>query len=542
MASSVVRENELHEQNTKSIQPLVLRTRRLRLGAFTLIMISLSCLANAQTSPLVSSAQVAAKIREYRRSHEHEIITELRDLLSIPNTANDAKNIQRNVAKLVDMLDRRGFHSQLFPIPGRGSVVFGELDTPNATRTIIFYCHYDGQPVEPSGWTNTKPFEPALRTASIEAGGKLISFPAGATAYKDEWRIYARSAADDKSPIIAILAALDALRGNKIPLAVNLKVVLEGEEEDGSPHLEDTLIQHKNLLIGDLLISADGPVHQSGRPQIDFGNRGVVSVEITVYGPLRALHSGHYGNWAPNPAMRLAQLLTSMKDADGKVLIEGFYDDVAPLGEEEKQAIREAPAYDSELLKQFEFAQPEGNGQSLLELVAQPSLNIDGLESGWTGSQAKTIIPDRAVASLDLRLVKNTQPARQIGRLLAHIRKQGYTVVDHEPTTEERLNFHRIARVVHDKGYPGAGTSMNLPVSRALIQIVDDASGEPAVKLPPLGGSVPAYIFENLHLPVIGVPMVNYDDNQHAPNENLRVGNLWRGIEIYGAILAGLRW
>jgi acetylornithine deacetylase/succinyl-diaminopimelate desuccinylase-like protein len=506
------------------------------------MVVCLLCPASTQVSQSVPSAQVVAQLREYRRSHEHEIIGELRDLLSIPNTANDEASIHRNAAKLVDMLERRGFHAQQFPIAGRGPVVFGQLDTPNATRTIIFYFHYDGQPVEPTGWTNTKPFEPALRTASIQAGGKVIAFPQAAIPYQDEWRIYARSAADDKSPIIAILVALDGLRAKKIPLAVNLKLVLDGEEEAGSPHLEETLMQHKDLLSGDLLISGDGPVHQSGRSQIDFGNRGVVSVEITIYGPLRPLHSGHYGNWAPNPAMRLAQLLASMKDADGKVLIEGFYEDVAPLGEAEKQAIREAPAYDSELLKQFELAQPDGNGQSLLELVAQPSLNIDGLESGWTGGQSKTIIPDRAIASLDLRLVKNIQPAQQIARFLAHIRKQGYTVVDHEPTAEERLTIPRIAYVVHDKGYPGAGTSMDLPVSRALIQVVDEAAGEPAVKLPPLGGSVPAYIFENLHLPVIGIPIVNYDDNQHAPDENLRIGNLWRGMEIYGAILADLRW
>jgi acetylornithine deacetylase/succinyl-diaminopimelate desuccinylase-like protein len=496
----------------------------------------------AQVSESVPPAQVAAQVREYRKAHEHEIIGELRDLLAIPNTANDETNIQRNTAKLVDILERRGLHTQLLPIAGRGPVVFGQLDTPNATRTIIVYCHYDGQPVEPTGWTNTKPFEPALRTASIEAAGKLIGFPPAAIPYNDEWRIYARSAADDKSPIIAILAALDGLRAKKIPLAVNLKLVLDGEEEAGSPNLEETLMRHKELLSGDLLISGDGPVHQSGRPLINFGNRGVVSVKITVYGPLRPLHSGHYGNWVPNPAMRLSQLLASMKDADGNVLIDGFYEDVAPLGEAEKQAISDAPVYDVELLKQFGLAQADGNGHSLLELVAQPSLNIDGLESGWTSGQAKTIIPERAIASLDLRLVKNIHPERQVERLIVHVQKQGYTVFDHEPTVEERLNFPRIARVVHERGYPATGTSMDLPVSRALIRIVNEATGEPVVKLPPLGGSVPLYIFENLHLPVIGVPMVNYDDNQHSPDENLRIGNLWRGMELYGAILADLRW
>jgi acetylornithine deacetylase/succinyl-diaminopimelate desuccinylase-like protein len=495
----------------------------------------------AQSSNL-SPIAVAVKVRQYRRMSEQKIIGELYSLLAIPNTANDEINIQRNAAKLVELLQQRGFQTQLLPISGRGPVVLGRLDTPGATRTVIFYCHYDGQPVEASGWSGTQPFEPALRTGSIEAGGKLIPFPGAATPYKDDWRIYARSASDDKSPIIAILAALDALREEKIPLAVNVKLVLDGEEEAGSPHLEETLIQHKELLAGDLLISCDGPVHQSGRPLMDFGNRGVVAVRITVYGPVRSLHSGHYGNWAPNPAMHLAQLLASMKDASGKVLIDGFYADVAPLGQVEKQAMREAPSYDAELLKQFAVARPEGNGESLLELLAEPSLNVDGLMSGWIGEQSKTIIPDRAIASLDIRLVKNVEPERQVDRLIAHIRKQRYTVFTREPTVEERTKFPQIAQVTHDKGYPAASTRMDLPVSVALASIVDEAAGEPSVKLPVLGGSIPMYIFERLNLPVIGVPIVNFDNNQHTPDENLRLGNLWRGMEIYGAVLADLRW
>lgn len=510
-----------------------------------LVLTLLACLphlAGAQATNSLTAAQTAAQIRTYRLSNEHAIVDELNELLVIPNTANDAANIQRNATKLVDKLGRRGFQTQLWPIAGRGPVVFGQLDTPGAAHTVIFYCHYDGQPVELSGWTDTKPFEPALRTASIEAGGKLIPFPNASTPYQDEWRIYARSAGDDKSPIVAILAAIDALRAKGIPPAVNVKLVLDGEEEDGSPHLEETLMAHREFLQADLVISGDGPIHQSGRPLIDFGDRGIVTVKITVFGPLRPLHSGHYGNWAPNPAMRLAQLLASMEDADGRVLVDGFYDDVAPLGEAERQALREAPAYDAELLKEFGLAQPDGSGKSLLELITQPSLNIDGFASGWTGAQSKTIIPDQATAWLDLRLVKNVQPDRQVERVIAHMRKQGYEVFDRDPTMEERLKFPRIARVDHSKGYPAAGTAMDLPVSRALIEVVDAAANEPAVKLPPLGGSLPMYIFENLKLPVIGVPMANFDDNQHAPNENLRIGNLWRGMEIYGAIVSTLRW
>lgn len=498
--------------------------------------------AREQPAPLPPPSQVAAEIADYRRLHEDEIIYELNSLLAIPNTANDEPNIQRNAALLVEMLRRRGFQTQLLPIAGRGPIVLGQLNTTGAERRLIFYCHYDGQPVEASGWTGTKPFGPALRTDSIEAGGRLIPFPTAADAYRDEWRIYARSSADDKAPIVAVLAALDALKGSNIPVAVNVKLVLDSEEEAGSPHLEQTLLRYKQPLTGDLLICADGPIHQSGGQQINFGNRGVIEIKLTVYGPIRPLHRGHYGNWAPNPAMRLAQLLATMKDTTGRVLIRGFYDDVAPLGPTDKQALQAAPAHDFELRKEFGIGEPDGNGETLLQLVTEPSLNIDGLQSGWTGEQAKTIVPDRATAWLDMRLVKNIQPDRQVERLREHIRAQGYTVVDHDPTSQERARFPRIARVESEGGYPAAGTSMDLPVSRALIRVVDEASAETLIKLPPLGGSVPMYIFEELGLPAITVPMVNFDDNQHGPNENLRIGNLWRGMQVYGALAATLDW
>ncbi len=499
--------------------------------------------AAAQKSNPATAAQVAEQVREYRLANEHRIVRELVDLLAIPNIASDTPNIQRNAAKLVEMLERRGLETHLLPIPGRGPVVFGRLDTPGATHTVIFYCHYDGQPTDASQWVDTKPFEPALRTNSIEAGGKLTAFPGPATRYEDDWRIYARSASDDKSPIVAILTALDALRARKIPLAANLKLVLDGEEENGSPNLERALMAHRELLAGDVLISADGPVHQSGRPLVYFGNRGILDVEITVYGPVRPLHSGHYGNWAPNPAMRLAQLLATMKDAEGRVLVEGFYNDVAPLGKTERRAIAALPENDAELARKLGFAQPEGGGKRLGELINLPSLNVRGLRSADVGELARTIVPDRATASLDLRLVKNIQPQRQFERLAAHIRKQGYYVTQNEPTAEERAKYPRITRITPGVwAYPATRTSMDLPVARAIVSVVEGATGGPVVQMASLGGSVPMYIFENLKLPVVGVPIVNYDNNQHAVNENLRLGHFWRGIEIYAAILANLRW
>jgi acetylornithine deacetylase/succinyl-diaminopimelate desuccinylase-like protein len=494
----------------------------------------------------VGPAQVTQKVRDYRTKNENSIVRELVEFLAIPNEASDTVNIQKNAALLAHMLKARGIETELLPITGRGPVVFGKLTTPGARRTVIFYAHYDGQPVDPAAWTDSKPFEPALRTNAIEAGGKRIAFPeskAGApAAYEDDWRIYARSSSDDKSPIVALLAAIDALRAAKIPLGVNLKVIFEGEEEAGSNNLERTLQEHKNLLGGDLLITADGPVHPSGRPLVFFGNRGDIGIDVTVYGAVRALHSGHYGNWAPNPAMELSRLLAAMKDPDGRVLIDGYYDDVAPLSELEKQALAKMPDNDADLEHELGIAKPEGGGKKLAELIQEPSLNIRGISSAYVGKRAQNVVPDKAEASIDARLVKGEDPHHKFEQIAGFIQKQGYFVIDHEPTMEERRAYPLIAKVVDEGGYRASRTAMDLPASKALVQVVQDATGGDTVVAPTLGGSVPMYIFEDLGLPWIGVPIVNYDNHQHSSDENLRLGHFWRGIEIYAAILADLDW
>ena len=511
-----------------------------------LLITAVPCSAFAQKPIPPKPAQVAQDVREYRVENEDRIVRELSEFLAIPNLASDTENSQKNAAHLVEMLEARGIETHLLPISGRGPVVFGKLITPEAKRTVIFYAHYDGQPVDPAAWTDGTPFEPVLRDAAIEAGGKRIPFPAAShdhgSIYKDDWRIYARSASDDKSPIVALLAALDALRAKKIPLGVNLKVIFEGEEEAGSTNLQKTLELHKNLLGADLLITADGPVHQSGRPLVFFGNRGDIGLDITVYGPVRALHSGHYGNWAPNPAMELSRLLASMKDGDGRVLIDGYYDDVTPLGDAEKKALAEMPLNDIELERELGIGKPEGGGKKLVELIMEPSLNVRGLRSAYVSSQAQNVVPDKAEASLDARLVRGEDPQKKFDQIAAFIAKQGFYVVDHEPTMDERRTHARVAKVIYEGGYRASRTPMDLPVSKELVRVVQAATGGNAVVAPTLGGSVPMYIFEDLGLPWIGVPIVNYDNHQHSSDENLRLGHLWHGMEIYAAILADLNW
>jgi acetylornithine deacetylase/succinyl-diaminopimelate desuccinylase-like protein len=518
----------------------------LRNIAVTLLIALLPSAALAQKPAGPAPAQVAQAVRDYRMDNEDRIIRELSEFLSIPNIASDTPNIQKNAARLVEMLEARGIETHLLPITGRGPVVFGKLISPEAKRTVIFYAHYDGQPVDASAWKCAKPFEPKIWTNGKDVCDEhdvprkgIDERPVADT---DDWRIYARSASDDKGPIVALLAAIDALHAKKIPLAVNLKVIFEGEEEAGSTNLQRTLELHKNLLAADLLVTADGPVHQSGRPLVFFGNRGDIGMDITVYGPVRALHSGHYGNWAPNPAMELSRLLASMTDADGRVLIDGYYDDVTPLGDVEKKALAEMPTNDADLERELGIAKPEGGGKKLVELILLPSLNVRGLRSAYVGEQAQNVVPDRAEASIDARLVRGEDPQKKFDQIVAFIRKQGYYVIDREPAIEERRAQPLIAKIANEGGYRASRTPMDLPVSKALVKVVQDATANTTVVAPALGGSVPMYIFEDLGLPWIGVPIVNYDNHQHSSDENLRLGHFWRGMEIYGAILADLNW
>ena len=479
-------------------------------------------------------------VRDYRRAHERQILDEFTRLLAIPNIASDRENIRKNAQFILEMMQRRGLNPQL--LEGRTQdtppAVYGEWKTAGAARSIVVYAHYDGQPVDPKAWTASPPFQPTWRSAALESGGQIVTLPATGE-INPEWRLYARAASDDKAGVMAILTAFDALRAQGIAPSLNIKFIFEGEEEAGSPHLGEIIELHKDLLAADAWIICDGPVHQSGRKQVVFGVRGDQNVDVTVYGAKRPLHSGHYGNWAPNPAMLLARLLASMKDDAGRVTIAGWYDGVEPLGQAERRAIAEAPAYDDELRSQLGLARTEGGGKSLLELINQPSLNINGISSGDVGALARNVIPTTATAVLDLRLVKGNDHRQQVQRLIGHIRKQGFYVIDRDPRDDERKQHPLIAKVIaRAGGYNAERTRMDLPISIAVITAVQSTSTEPIVRLPTAGGSLPlSIITEHLRTVTITVPIVNYDNNQHAENENLRLQNLWDGIETWAAVM-----
>ncbi|HUP45628.1 MAG TPA: M20/M25/M40 family metallo-hydrolase [Thermoanaerobaculia bacterium] len=470
------------------------------------------------TSVIAATPETGADAaRRYRVANEQKIVGELLRFLSIPNVASDTPNIEKNAAAIVEMFARRGIEARLLRVSGAPPLVVADVRAPRAKRTIAFYAHYDGQPVDPSKW-DTDPWVPVEK----------------------EGRIYARSASDDKSPIVALLAALDALKAANIKPSVNLKFVFEGEEEAGSPHLDQYLEKFAADLSPDAWIMCDGPVHQSRRPLLFFGVRGVTGGELTVYGPSRALHSGHYGNWAPNPIVMLTGLIASMRNDEGRILIDGYYDDVQPVSDAERAALARAPAFDDEIQRELALGRTEGEAV-LNERILQPALNLRGISGGNVGERASNSIPAEAHASFDLRLVPSQSPERVQQLVERHITKQGFFIVRDTPDAATRMAHPKIAKVIWGHGYPAARTAMDLPISRDVIRVATAATGGEPVLLPSLGGSIPIHLFQRGgRVPVIGVPIVNHDNNQHAANENLRLQNLWDGIELYAALFAGL--
>ena len=490
---------------------LYIRAMLSRLDTSCFLLVWLASTLAAQTPSEVA--------RRYTTEHQAQLTQGFSELLSIPNVAADQGNLKKNADVLMEMLRQRGVGSRLLSIAGAPPIVYGEVVVPGAKHTIVFYAHYDGQPVTPSEWEGA-PFTPVIR----EVDG--------------EQRIYARSAGDDKAAIFAQLTALDALREAKMALRANIRFVWEGEEEAGSPHLEQILDANRELIRGDIWLICDGPVDQSGTQTVVFGARGDAHLEITVYGPHHGLHSGHYGNWAPNPAMMLAQLLAGMKDDEGHVLVPHFYDGITPLSRTEKDALAKAPINDQMLMNSFWLGHTDGGGAHLLELINQPSLNINGFASGQIGARATNVIPPTATADLDLRLVVGINWRQQQQRVIDYIRSRGYFVVDTEPTREILTRHPKVALVKGDEaGYDAVRTAMDLLMAQEVIRAVESARGD-VVLLPTMGGSVPLGAMERAaQTHTITVPIANYDDNQHAANENLRLQNLWKGVETMAALL-----
>ncbi len=504
-------------------------------GELTASNAGLSELAPARAGSRVLEATAAAEA--YRAVHEKAILQDFAALLSIPNVADNLGDMRRNAQHISSLLQSRGFTVQTLEAGG-APYVYARLDTPGATETILIYAHFDGQPVQEENWAYP-PFSPTLLDGPLQSGGKPVDWGQSEGPLGPDWRLYARSAGDDEMPVIGLIHALDALRQASIPLSVNLKLLLDGEEEQGSPTIAKILEQNRALFESDLLLFCDGPKHQSGRTQVVFGVRGDTGVDITTYGATRPLHSGHYGNWAPNPIAQLVSLLASMRDQSGRITIAGYYDDVAPLSQLEKSAIAAMPDLTSQLQDELSVHTPEGNGARLEELIALPAVNPRGFVAGGVGDKGRNIILSTATASLDLRLVPNQRPEKVRRLIEAHVAGQGFHIVYEDPLPETLRAHARVAKLDWHTGYPALRTAIDHPVSQRLAGLLREAAPD-LIVTPTMGGSLPLFEFgERLSAPIVILPLANHDNNQHAENENIRLGNLWDAIAIYAAILAG---
>jgi len=473
--------------------------------------------AAAQTTYLNDS------VRTFVSRHRPAILQEFVEFLAIPNLASDTVNIRKNASALVRMLQRRGLETQLLGAGDAPPVVLARSPADPTKHTVTFYAHYDGQPVNKADWAHD-PWQPTL----VNAGT-----PGAADSDDSATRLYARSSSDDKAAIIGLLTALDALRAAGEPPSVNLKFFFEGEEEAGSPHLHEILAAHADVLQSDLWVICDGPTNQNGQPQLVFGSRGVVSAQLTAFGPNRALHSGHYGNWAPNPIVELTHVLSRLRTTEGEVTIPHFYDAVRPPTASERDALESVPNVDARLKAELGLARTEGQG-ALAERIMKPGLNVDRIEGGGTGPNPANAIPSSATAYLDFRLVPDLTPELVKAQLERYLRELGYYVLDGPPTAGDRVAHGRLLQLVWGAGYPPQRTAIDSPVSQAFIRAIRTVTGRDLVLLPTLGGSTPSYLFEqHFRRPVIGLPIANYDNNQHAANENLKLENLWYGIALF---------
>lgn len=486
------------------------------------------------TKTVISSTQT------WLRQNGGTFLHTYKQFLALPNHASDLPNIQRNADWMMAQFGQRGFAMQKLQIEGAPPIVYGERLVEGATRTLCFYAHYDGQPVEPDNWAHP-PFEATLYNGSMEADGRPIPIPPDGTPIEPEWRLYARAASDDKAPIMALLGAMDALATSDLTYNANIKLFFDGEEESGSPHIAQYLHQFQHL-INDISVwlLCDGAIYPTNDIAFKFGSRGLTGMQLTVYGPSRALHSGHYGNWAPVPGQMLARLLTSMKAEDGTVLIDGFYDSTQPLSDFELEQMQQAPNIDAQMKQELGLAFTEGQGESLNERLMWPSLTIRGLASGSVGAKTRNVIPKTAVAELGFRLAKGNEPDQMLDLVEAHIRQQGWHIVYEEPDHATRLAHPKIVKVVRDPdGFPASKVSMDHPEIRSIIDGLKEFTNDEGVFLPGTGASNRIYglIFNELDKPGICVTMVNRDNNQHAANENVRLGNLWDGVAMMAVLL-----
>ncbi len=463
-----------------------------------------------------------------------------REFLRLPNDAN----VPEDLLAVLDWLERafadRGFTTERLDMPRSDALLATRRSagpTTGERPTVLVYLQADGQPVDPASWAQESPWEPELKK---QTASRWIRIPwESLEGDRDEdWRIFARSASDSKGPIVQFLTAIDILDDAGVSPEFDLKVIVDTEEELGSPHLPQALVDYRDKLAAGRLVIFDGPPHVSGEPTLTFGARGIATITLTTYGPRVPQHSGHYGNYVPNPAIRLARIIASMKDDSGRVTIPGFYDGIE-IDEETAAILARVPDNVDGVHRKLGIAQADAVAPTYQKALQYPSLNVRGLRSGWVGDQARTIIPASATAEIDVRLVLESNPERLIGLIRQHVESLGYHLIDGEPTEEDRRSHAKLASFSSEISYHAYRTPFDSPVGQWLTAAFVHLFGEEPIRIRTSGGSIPISPFvSTLGVPAVSVGTVNPDNNQHSPNENLRVGDFLQGVRIMVAVLA----
>jgi len=482
--------------------------------------------------------------REFKTEVFEQAINNLDEFVEFLSYPNDA-NYESDIYKLMDWTEDK-FKSLDFKINRLDTetipLMLASKHISDDYKTVLIYMHLDGQPVDLSKWNQENPFIPVYK---LKEDGKFVDYDSNKLANIDyetleerDIRIFARASSDAKGPVMMLIQAMKFMNSKNIDNKFNLKLIMDFEEEKGSPSLPDAVKKHSTILKSDALLIFDGPQHESDLPTLNFGNRGISSITLKTYGPVVPQHSGHFGNYAPNPVFRMSNILSSMKDENGIVKIKGYYDGIT-ISNQVKKYLENVPDDEESMLDKMQFKKPESVGNSYQEAIQFPSLNVRGIRAGWVEDEVRTIVPSECIAEIDVRLVIESDGYRLHELIKKHIEGLGYVVLDHEPSKEERMKYDKIVKFNSTVSYPAFRTDINSDLGNWLSETLTKTFGVEPVLRRTSGGSVPISPFVNvLNIPAVGVPTVNKDNNQHSPNENIKLINYIKGIESFVGILS----
>ena len=482
--------------------------------------------------------------REFKTEVFEQAINNLDEFIEFLSYPNDA-NYESDIYKLMDWTENK-FKSLDFKINRLDTetipLMLASKHISDDYKTVLIYMHLDGQPVDLSKWNQENPFIPVYK---LKEDGKFVDYDSNKIANIDyetleekDIRIFARASSDAKGPVMMLIQAMKFMNSKNIDNKFNLKLIMDFEEEKGSPSLPDAVKKHSTILKSDALLIFDGPQHESDLPTLNFGNRGISSITLKTYGPVVPQHSGHFGNYAPNPVFRMSNILSSMKDENGIVKIKGYYDGIT-ISDQVKKYLDNVPDDEESMLNKMQFKKPESVGNSYQEAIQFPSLNVRGIRAGWVEEEVRTIVPSECIAEIDVRLVIESDGYRLHDLIKKHIEDLGYVVLDHEPSKEERMKYDKIVKFNSTVSYPAFRTDIDSDLGNWLSETLTRTFGVEPVLRRTSGGSVPISPFVNvLNIPAVGVPTVNKDNNQHSPNENIKLINYIKGIESFVGILS----